>query len=462
MQRQKRAGCHKCSGAVLIISMVMVAIFSAVALGMIKLSNNSVQISYNQHRVNSAFCSAQSGLEVIRHYLNAINVAGDVTASGRLEAVAGEFQSNLNDASIYNIDISYDSAGNVLTLSPVFLDSQTGEDFSAVLSQPGDDSLSIEITGRSSGIVRKITGRFDFVPVGHSVFDYGLASKGPLSMTGNVDIEGMNHDVEASVYIESYNDILALTLNGKSAIAGEVGIVNQLATVDIGNASSISGASGDDAEQYVHIGVPPADFPNPNPAKFESYVETIFDPNTDTTTNMTLTNVRIPANSNPIFSGNVIIEGICFVDTPNVIKFSGNTDITGIIVGNGSLDTESPQNRLELTGSVESHSISELSDDFEALKEEGGTFVLAPGFELCFSGDFTTLNGAIAGNGITFSGNAGGTINGSVINYSDVSMTMSGNTNLVFNRSGSDTNPSGFGPSMTLRFCTDSYGESAI
>ena len=87
---------------------------------------------------------------------------------------------------------------------------------------------------------------------------------------------------------------------------------------------------------------------------------------------------------------------------------------------------------------------------------------MAPGFHLSFGGSFNTLNGAIAGNGIEFFGNAGGTIEGSVINYSDEDMTLSGNSDLLFNRSGTVEIPAGFVPEIILEYDLTSYTEVMI
>jgi hypothetical protein len=84
---------------------------------------------------------------------------------------------------------------------------------------------------------------------------------------------------------------------------------------------------------------------------------------------------------------------------------------------------------------------------------------MAPGFGLSFGGSFDALCGAIAGNGIEFHGNAGGVINGSVINYSDEEMTLTGNSDLYFNRSGITEAPAGFVPEIILEYDPDSYSE---
>jgi hypothetical protein len=93
---------------------------------------------------------------------------------------------------------------------------------------------------------------------------------------------------------------------------------------------------------------------------------------------------------------------------------------------------------------------------------ETGTFLVAPGFHLSFGGNFNTLNGVIAGNGIDLFGSAGGTINGSVINYSDEDMTFSGNSDLYFNRSGLVEVPAGLVPEIVMNYDASSYSEMVI
>ncbi|MFZ2149172.1 MAG: hypothetical protein WAV28_18325, partial [Sedimentisphaerales bacterium] len=67
----------------------------------------------------------------------------------------------------------------------------------------------------------------------------------------------------------------------------------------------------------------------------------------------------------------------------------------------------------------------------------------------------------IAASGIEFFGNAGGTINGSVINYSETPMTLDGSVDLVFNRSGLTEVPAGFDTHRILKYNPASYEELA-
>jgi Tfp pilus assembly protein PilX len=440
-------------GAALIVSMIFVLVFSALAVSLATISGTNVQLANNQRQANYALTSAQSGLEALRYYLTGLKVPGSVQPADRLSAVAAALNSKGFSASYTN---------HTITIPTMTINTSSNQTFSVTMGCDIDyDTVVADIigTGRNE-VTRKLRVTFNFENVGNSVFDFGIATKGPLRTHGSIEIEGLNERVEASVYIESLNSLLALEMIGKSSIAGDVSIVNPLANAAIGNSSSVGGETGTNAEDHVFIGAPPSDFPTPNPGEFAPFVQNIFIPGTTPTSNVTLQNMRIPANANPSFSGNVIIEGILFIEPPNAVTFNGNTQITGVIVANGSLDAPSSGNSVQFLGTVDSHDMNQLPDEgFAELKEKQGTFLLAPGFSTSFSGNFATINGVIAASGIAFSGNAGGTINGSVVNYSDAQMTLDGNTDLIFNRSGADANPPGFGPSKVLRFQPSSYSE---
>ena len=281
-----------------------------------------------------------------------------------------------------------------------------------------------------------LTFSLSVIPCSASVFEYCIATKGPLSLTGNIELGGISISIEGSVYIESDDDANALSIIGNSHIAGDVFITNPDAVVTMqGGQATIGGETGQDAiDNHVNFGVDPTPFPVPNPGYFWPYVQNTYDPNNVLSE---YENVVIPAGTNPVF-GALTLKGVVFIEAPNMVIFLGNTNITGIIVGNGDLNDNSTTNQIIFLGTVTSNPITDLPDEpqFDQLRDETGTFLLAPGFSATFGGNFNTLNGAIAANGITFFGNAGGTIDGSVINYSNTPMELSCNNDLYFYSSG--------------------------
>ena len=112
-----------------------------------------------------------------------------------------------------------------------------------------------------------------------------------------------------------------------------------------------------------------------------------FDPAVhDTSADNTFENIRIPGGTNPTFSGSTTLNGIVFIETPNVVTFTGNVDITGIIVGDGDMNDNSGANQIIFLGNVASAPVTDLPEtaQFEQLREETGTFLMAPGFGASF------------------------------------------------------------------------------
>ena len=451
---------HKAqNGLVLIICMILLCVFSILAVGLATMVDTGAQITQNHHKSNLAFAGAESGLETLRFWLDRI---GPVPANQRLSYVRTYLQ-NLHDGGYSNLIPTFNGT-DLITIPAVTV--ANGQTFSANIRKNGDDQLRLDVTGHNGPVSRTIRVNYDFKERGNTVFDFGVATKGPLQMVGNTTITGANINVEASVYIEALNDPTALSLTGKCEIAGNVSIVDPVAATSVSNASSIGGDKGAAAMNHIIQPVPPSEFPVPNPGLFEQYVgvgaEHIV--TSGSNQNITLENVRIPAGVNPTFSGNVTIRGIVFIEQPNRVTFTGNTTVTGIIAGDGELSDNSGTNQVNILGTVVSYPVTDLpvESQFAQLRDEKGTFMITPGFSISFGGNFNTLNGTIAANGVEFFGNAGGTIQGSVINYSDTPMTLTGNSGLIFNRSGISEAPAGFTPELRLEYDPNSYSEVAI
>jgi Tfp pilus assembly protein PilX len=435
--------------------MIFILVFCALAVSMASLSGVNLQIADNQRKANLARSSAESGLNVLRYWMESITIPGSPTKSERFNLLATELQNVLTSNRPINTDVNIISIAN-----PVVLNSSEGQYFTAKIQTTDNiNMLQMDITGYAGQIQRTIRVNYDFKTTNSSVFNYGIATKGPLKLQGSAEIDGII-DLDAGVYIESETNP-ALEITGNSHIAGDVDFTNPDANVILGNKASIGGETGQAAiDNHVEFGAPPVDFPVPIPTYFEHYVTNTYDPNN---VEDEYSNVRIPAGTNPIFNSNLTLRGVIFIEVPNTVTFAGNVAITGIIVGNGSLSDNSGTNLITFLGTVNSYPVTELDPvvdpQFAELREETGTFLLAPGFSAYFGGDFETLNGAIAANGITFGGNAGGTINGSVINYSPQLLDLFGNTDLIFNRSGNSIPDGCFGPETELQYLPESYCE---
>jgi len=448
-------------GSTLLLTLIFLMMFSALAAAMATMSGANVQVAENHRKLDNVRGCAESGLEVVRYWMSKVSFSGLTTQEARFTQLATAFQSELSYAGITNIVPVLN--GSTISISNVPLLSASGQSFSAVLTKISNDNIRLDVTGHYGPISRTIRSDFVFTEQADTVFDFGVASKGPLVLSGSVEIEGVNINVESNAYIESPNTLLALSINGNSHIAGNVKIVNPLGTVFLGPKAGVGGATGAAAMEYIAIGADPSAFPEMSAGTFASYATNVLSPSTDLK-NVTLTNVIIPAGMNPKFSGNTTLRGVTFVESPNVVEFTGGVDVTGVIVTNGSQSDDSGTSQLIFQGNVSSKSVALLPQEaqFTGLHNKTGTFIMAPGFAASFGGSFVAQTGAIAANGVEFFGNAGGTILGSVINYANKDMVLSGNSSLMFNRSGLTEVPAGFVPQIVLHYDPSSYSEAVL
>ena len=457
---------RKRRGAALVVSMIFLMIFAALATAMVSMSGTSLQLADNQHQANYALASAESGLEIMRYYLAGATISGSVAPQGRLQSIAGSLQSALTAAGASNISAIYDSAAGAINVAAVTLDSQGNRNFAATITYGGDfDTLQMDVTGNAQQFTRRIRTDYNFTNAPSGAFDFGVATKGPLQITGNARLLGLNNAGEANVYIQSDNSFQALDMTGNATIQGDVSIVNALASVSLTGNCQIGGESGQDAvDNHVLIGAPLVELPVAEPNTFEPYAANLVDSSTATNGNRTFENIRIAAGTNPTFSGNITINGVVYIESPNVVSFSGNTTLTGVVVAEGNLQSPNPSDSINFTGNLTSRCAGQLPAGaaFDGLRDKTDTFVLAPGFALNFSGNFNTINGAMAASGVSFTGNAGGVVTNSVINYSDNTMTLTGNANLRFDRSAGPINPAGFEAMQALEFQAASYAEMPL
>ncbi len=457
-------------GSALLLSLVFIIVFSAMAIGMASMSGSNVQVAKNQRVLDNSRGCAESGLEVLRHWVSKVEMSGTTAPGLRFQNLAMALQNELSAAGVTNIVPVHD--GDFITIANVPLYTNSHQSFTAKFTKISDDNVQLEVTGYYGPVSRTVRANYIFDTRANNVFDFGVASKGPVSLFGNIDLTGFNINVESNAYIEcdplKTGTALALTIIGNSSIAGYVDIGYCGAYIDmqgghakIGNMTREEGAAQPPYTEYGKGGV---EFPEMRPQDFYSYATNVLSPTANLSANATYDNLLIPAGRNPNFTGHATLRGIIYVQAPNVVTFSGGVTMTGIIVTNGSPTDDSGTNRISFSSSIISYPISQLplEPKFEGLQDETGTFILAPGFRASFSGSFTSLSGVIAANGIEFSGGAGGNINGSLVNYAANTMVLGGNSDLRFNRSGLVELPAGFVPRLILRYDPEGYSEVTL
>jgi len=471
----RRRATKRC-GMASVMALLLVTVLMTLSVTFLSVTVVNLRQADNLTEIQEAQLQAESGLGFLRYQLDGLAVPSGTRGRDLMLVVATALGSRLNGSP--NLDggsIIHDPNGpddpndlnplndpNTITIPSIVTDAD--KSFQAVLSLSPDCDTKIHllVTG-ISGLVSRSVG-IDFRVYDSSSFfgEYGIASAGKVSMAGNAQISYANEPREANVLAGTYSDNEAAELTGNCKIEGDLALSSPDAYADLTGNISIGGEGlGGNIDDHIHVGVGAPRFPEVNPSAFEGFATNVLDSGTSTSGNVTLENIRIPANSNMTFSGNVTLKGVVFIEQPNDIKFTGNLNITGVIATQDAGEGNHGSCTIKFAGNTTVRGVDQLPDEaqYATLKQLPGAFLLAPGFGVEFTGNFGTVSGWMAADEFKWTGNASGTVHGGIISYADTEFKLTGNSRLTFDRSGTPEVPPGFTSQSKLLLQPETYVE---
>jgi hypothetical protein len=304
------------------------------------------------------------------------------------------------------------------------------------------------------------------VPVSADAFNYAVASKGGISVSGSATIDGMTSPDEAGVLSIS-QDAFAISVGGSATIGGDLyltadgedSVYLQGGGLSVGGSSDIDEIVGD----HVHRLPEDPDFPELDLTPFQNLTTTVIDSSTDLSgPGLIVNNARIAAGTNPEFKQDTVINGILYIESPNTVTFKSKATLNAIIVTEDATGLAGP-NELDFKGQVSAPGVDALPDtpEFQAVKAQSGTILLAPGFDVQFCGSVNSINGTIAADQFSFLGNSNvsGEIAGTIIGLSSKNLVMSGNATILVNKQDSNDTPAGFVHFKGLAVIAGTYTE---
>ncbi len=442
-------------GSALIVCMIFLIVFTALAVGMATMSGANLQMSDNQREANSAFASAESGLEVVRYWVGRIRIPSSTAVEDYLSTAISHLQTELAANGVEHFRV--DGDGSIPT---VVVHALAGQSFSGQFTvDPTDPALlRLLIVGASHEAARTLRVNFRIKPYRFPIFNYGMATKGPLVLPGNPRFLAATQGWEADVYVESANSLIAVDIGGNATFAGDIDIGNPLAGVSTGGTLDLGGEVNMLEEEDR------PEFPVPDVQRFRRYATgPVIDSDTDLSQS-TFTNAVIEAGTNPTFTADSVnIRGILYIEAPNIVTFSKNTVLEGMIVADGDVNNPGT-NQINLGDPTTPKTPSNFSSgpypagaEFDGLRSEVGSCILAPGFAVSFWKNFSAINGVIAASGLRFDKNASAVVSGTLINYSESPTVVNGNINMTFDRSAMVEIPAGFDLLRVLMYVPASY-----
>lgn len=456
-------------GLASVLAMLFLVLFATLAVGFAAATSMNGQISRNERALQIAEAAADGGMQFMRYQLGTMTLPDgpQPTDGALLTAVASALGTQMNGTANMTVNGSprlvtitgSGSAQQICIPSPtewITLDQTVGTRFRAMIYAVGP-RLVVTVDGggpASTSVAKAIQVQFQEGPKAGVILDYGVATKGMLTTSGSTTISGLTDKAKGSVISTDMTDATPVTIDGQ-LVSGVVSVVNPQANIAVGASSQIGGKL---------FGANMPTFPTVDTRPFTAYAKTAYVPGSNV-----CNNCYIPPNANPTFTGGAQINGVMWVQPPNLVSLKGNTTVNGVIVS--TTDTTDPtylpfnasQNVISIAGTVTATPLSGMSTSNPAynanLVKLTGSFMLAPTFAVSMTGNFGTVSGSIVVGQLSMSGNASGTVQGSVIGMQSAGMALGGNSSITISSTGTTNFPSGMSFGNNYTPCKDTYTE---
>lgn len=464
---------HARAGGFALVAVLMIIVVCSALFAPLYHGSTVNLLSADNHRdAYQAQLAAESGLSFMLHTLRTVRLPGNTTESNFAVNMAAALADALEGTENLNGQIV--TIGNGAAEVPViFLDD--GRSFTSRLTHIGPDRCRMTVTGRGSpppsvtvespiagAPTRRVSMDLQLVRTLPLAFEYGMACRGPVNLSGSTTVVGVNSPTEANVFSGSHSVTDPIHVSGSSVtLSGDLYVAQADGAIVIEGSPTIGGTQdADEIADHLHFDVDTPDFPVLDTTELEALATSVIDTTTDTSSSgQVFNNIRIASGTHPNFANRTTLNGIIYIEAGNDVTFDGQVTINGMIV-----TEEAPDGfggRLHFAGGCEAYGVENLPDteEFAAVKQHTGSFILAPSFEVSFAGNFGTVNGVVVADRLNFGGRAEGYILGSIVGLADLPSSVDGNVHIEVDRSNADSSPAGIVQPFALRTLAESYLE---
>jgi len=219
-------------GATLILSMIFVLIFSALAVSLASLTGTNMQVASNQHRVKTALYAAQSGLECAKYVISTVNLGNtnintvtDEQANTAWTNLCTHIQSqNLDGKTVPAATSFTDAVGSGDEIVTPALDfGGANVDFRVRFYRYDSDprTIKVQCIGANTTTTRKVAVEMA-ITKDREVLTYAIASRGRMWLTGDTTIHGDLYSAWDRPEISPFN------MTSDSSVLGTINTVLEL------------------------------------------------------------------------------------------------------------------------------------------------------------------------------------------------------------------------------------------
>lgn len=436
--RAARGKAHR-RGLVSILAILFLAIFAALGVAFVSTTSLNVAQASNARQANDARLAAESGLSFMSYNLPQCGVSGALRGQALLNSTATKLAATLNGtANLAGATVSY----NNTTITVPSINLGGGKSFSAQITLPAADTLQVQVIGQASpgtgsGTTMQRSIKMNFHPTWDQALGFGMCSKGPVQMGMNNTFVGLTNASDGSIYSAASGIAVAC---GSGHISGSVSVSDPNATVSLASVQ---------VDGSINYHAPQVTMPVIDRTGYKALATNTM--NMSSPPSGTYNNIRIPANTNPTFGNNVTLQGMIYIEAPNVVTFGNSVTVTGLIVADdppvGSPDSA---NAIKFNNSsnnaVAFNDVTQLPDNFPnkaALQIYKDAEILAPGFSMTFKNNFGSVGGMMALKSLTLQNNETSTVYGSLLIYGPAGVDFKNNDGVTI-QLGQSSPPPGF------------------
>ncbi len=182
---------HRSRGSALILSMIFVLVFSALAVSLATISGANVEVASNHHRLNTALLAAQSGLQCAQYIVHTVSLGAtpwNYVSDTEATAVWNTLCNYVDTQNLDGKTVTYDA--NELTVQGMTCDGGTVT-FDMRFCRDANDprTIYLESTGVNGQVSRRVGVAMD-ITKDREVLTYAIASRGRMWLTGDTTIHG--------------------------------------------------------------------------------------------------------------------------------------------------------------------------------------------------------------------------------------------------------------------------------
>jgi len=457
-----------------VLAMLYLILFSSLAVGFYAATNTAVQVSSNERHARQAMLSAESGMEFMRLVLGNVEIPPNTPSDQMWGKLCTQVAAQIDRTPNFGNAAVTPPAAGVTTWTLPVLTLPSGAQTTITLAPHDTNVETVDVvayglepdlrTDKTKGVPplhRKIQVTYKKGPRASDIFDYGVASKSAISMSGNAQITGAAGQLGRGSVLSATSNPVPLSMTGKPSISGDFSYTNPSGAPTFAS-GTIAGYKSSDSDfaAHIHSGVREPEFPTIDTSSFEKFVPaadaapsaSLITANPPST-RKAFTNIRIKAGVNPSFAAGTVIQGVVYVETPNQLTFTGGVTIQGVIVVQNNPTGDATTNTIKFGGNVTHQGVETLPNSgvFTGLPQLSGSFLLAPTFAVTMTGNSNNVGGTIVTSKLDISGTAGANVKGTVINLNDTAVNMTGTSDIIIQASGADHYPAGvtFGSHFT-------------